>query len=65
MRWKDPSWSLGNISGMIDNGAPLKDTVMVPVGGYVVLRLKADNPGRFQEEGWVSWWSTVVGNQRP
>lgn len=26
---------------------PLKDTVAVPNNGYVVLRLKADNPG---------WW---------
>ena len=25
--------------------APLKDTIMVPGGGYVWVRLKADNPG--------------------
>ena len=27
------------------SSAPLKDTVMVPYGGYVVVYFKADNPG--------------------
>lgn len=29
------------------HGAPLKDTVPVPDGGYLVLRLEANNPGGF------------------
>lgn len=29
------------------HGAPLKDTVPIPDGGYLVLRLEANNPGGF------------------
>ena len=28
--------------------APYKDTIIVPTGGYVVLRFKADNPGLWE-----------------
>ena len=27
--------------------APIKDTVIVPDGGYTVIRFKADNPGMY------------------
>jgi hypothetical protein len=27
------------------NNPPQKDTIIVPTGGYVVIRFKADNPG--------------------
>ncbi|CAH1796369.1 unnamed protein product [Owenia fusiformis] len=43
--WADPSWNSGDIPGMTKEGPPLKDTVLVPVGGYVVIRFRADNPG--------------------
>lgn len=45
--WEDgqgADYSVGN-SGKIDPLAPLKDTVIVPFGGYVVTYFKADNPG--------------------
>ncbi len=43
--WSDPSWRGGHVPGIVRRGAPLKDTVTVPAGGYVVLRFLADNPG--------------------
>ncbi|XP_064606396.1 uncharacterized protein LOC135471205 [Liolophura sinensis] len=43
--WLDPTWSDGNVPGLITEDAPRKDTIIVPSGGYVVLRLVADNPG--------------------
>ena len=33
------------VPGIVTQGAPLKDSIAVPVGGYVVIRFKADNPG--------------------
>lgn len=33
------------------NGAPLKDTVTVPDGGYTIIRWYADNPGKFIKFG--------------
>ncbi|XP_078581081.1 uncharacterized protein LOC144864666 [Branchiostoma floridae x Branchiostoma japonicum] len=45
--WVNASWSNGNKPGLNTKNPPLKDTVIVPVGGYVVLRFLADNPG---------WW---------
>ena len=44
-RWADPSWADGHIPDIITQGAPLKDTVFVPAGGYIVIRFLADNPG--------------------
>ena len=41
--WKDGRTNFG--SGIQE--PPEKDTVIVPVGGYVVIRFRADNPG---------WW---------
>jgi L-ascorbate oxidase len=34
----------GGISRRL-KGAPLKDTITVPDGGYTIIRFKADNPG--------------------
>ncbi|CAH1266280.1 Hypp3333 [Branchiostoma lanceolatum] len=45
--WVDDSWKNGSKPGLNNVNPPLKDTVIVPVGGYVVLRFLADNPG---------WW---------
>ena len=41
---KGRDYSLGKV-GNVSNIAPLKDTVIVPAGGYVVGYLLADNPG--------------------
>ncbi|XP_062618563.1 uncharacterized protein LOC134280151 [Saccostrea cucullata] len=43
--WADPSWNTGNIPGLNLVDPPLKDTIIVPVNGYVIVRLRADNPG--------------------
>jgi FtsP/CotA-like multicopper oxidase with cupredoxin domain len=47
LKWANESWLNGNVPGMNLENPVFKDTVTVPVGGYVVLRFKADNPG---------WW---------
>lgn len=44
-RWADQTWTSGNIPGLELARAPAKDTIVVPSGGYVVVRFKADNPG--------------------
>ena len=44
-KWADSSWEDGNVPGIISHGALLKDSVIVPAGGYVVIRFLADNPG--------------------
>lgn len=36
----------GNITRNLQS-APLKDTIIIPDGGYAILRFEADNPG---------WW---------
>ncbi|XP_066265508.1 uncharacterized protein [Branchiostoma lanceolatum] len=46
-RWLDQAWEGGNKPGLNLLDPPQKDTVIVPVGGYVVVRFTADNPG---------WW---------
>ena len=47
--FKDPTWLGGNIPGLNEINPPLKDTVIVPAGGYVVIRFLADNPGEDTE----------------
>ena len=44
--WSDVNWKGGNIPGVISEAAPLKDTLLIPVGGYAVIQFKADNPGK-------------------
>lgn len=44
--WADSSWKDGNIPDITLAGAPEKDTISLPIGGYVVARFKADNPGQ-------------------
>ncbi|XP_070533730.1 uncharacterized protein [Ptychodera flava] len=46
-KWRNTSWGGDNIPGLNLVNPPMKDTVIVPVGGYVVIRYVADNPG---------WW---------
>ncbi|XP_056000865.1 uncharacterized protein LOC130048300 [Ostrea edulis] len=43
--WADPSWNAGYIPGVNLENPPLKDTISVPANGYVIIRLRADNPG--------------------
>ncbi|KAH7727471.1 Protein F21D5.3 a [Aphelenchoides avenae] len=46
LRWSNSSWFHGNVDGM--NPKPtLRDTVIIPHGGYVVIRFRARNAG---------WW---------
>lgn len=44
-KWRNSSWNNGNIPDMNVKDPPLKDTVVIPYKGYVVLRLKTENPG--------------------
>jgi hypothetical protein len=55
--WADPSWKYG-VPGLNLKNPPLKDTVSVPVGGYVVIRLTADNPGKI-----LHMYLTYSGNK--
>ncbi|VDH93082.1 Hypothetical predicted protein [Mytilus galloprovincialis] len=43
--WSNSSWLNGNVPGIVQQGAVLKDTVIVPSGGYVVVRFPATIPG--------------------
>ncbi|CAI9735105.1 laccase-like [Octopus vulgaris] len=43
--WSNSNWEGDNIPGMNLQKAPQKDTIMVPTGGYVVVRIVANNPG--------------------
>ncbi|KAI6239711.1 hypothetical protein M3Y99_00564000 [Aphelenchoides fujianensis] len=47
--WADSSWSRGNVGGMSDS-PPLRDTVVVPYGGYIVIRFRATTAGWFMAE---------------
>jgi len=44
-QWADDSWKGGNAPGIKDSYAARKDTINAPLGGYVIWRFKADNPG--------------------
>ncbi|KAK0407637.1 hypothetical protein QR680_003506 [Steinernema hermaphroditum] len=46
LKWTNPGWLNGNIEGMHKKPS-FRDTVVLPVGGYVVLRFRATNPGWF------------------
>ncbi|KAK3595586.1 hypothetical protein CHS0354_009542 [Potamilus streckersoni] len=43
--WANKTWLGGNVPGLELKRPPRKDTIIVPTGAYVVIRLKADNPG--------------------
>jgi len=43
--WVNSSWAGGNFPNMLGPAAPNKDTVVIPVGGYIIMRFIADNPG--------------------
>lgn len=41
----DAHWANDNIGQFDVDRPPLKDTVMIPNGGYAVVRIYTDNPG--------------------
>lgn len=43
--WSDSSWLGGNLPGLELQKAVRKDTIIVPSGGYAVVRFVANNPG--------------------
>ena len=46
--WSNESWradNAGEVPGIVKQAPILKDTIIVPIGGYTVVRFKADNPG--------------------
>ncbi|XP_059153453.1 uncharacterized protein LOC131939263 [Physella acuta] len=43
--WANSSWGGNNIEGIELDYPPIKDTIIVPSGGYAVIRIRADNPG--------------------
>ena len=45
--WARPEWKNGNIPGLNLINPPRKDSIIVPTGGYVVLRIRSDNPGKW------------------
>lgn len=43
--WANETWKNGNFPDLKGSDAARKDTINVPLGGYVIWRFKADNPG--------------------
>ncbi|XP_056004117.1 uncharacterized protein LOC125657356 [Ostrea edulis] len=43
-KWRNQAWD-SNIPGSKTIFPPEKDTIIIPTGGYVVIRFKANNPG--------------------
>ena len=43
--WSNPTWANGNIPGLELQKPVRKDTIIVPSGGYAVIRIVVDNPG--------------------
>lgn len=43
--WANQTWLNGNVPGLELQNPPRKDTLIVPSGGYAVIRIRADNPG--------------------
>ncbi|XP_052779171.1 uncharacterized protein LOC128216597 [Mya arenaria] len=43
--WSNANWKDGNVPDLNLDRPTRKDTIIVPSGGYVVLRIRADNPG--------------------
>ncbi|XP_052080741.1 uncharacterized protein LOC127718725 [Mytilus californianus] len=44
-KWRNESWTNGKHPDLNWHNPPQKDTIIIPTGGYVVIRFKADNPG--------------------
>ncbi|XP_057309635.1 uncharacterized protein LOC130647701 [Hydractinia symbiolongicarpus] len=46
-KWRNTSWKNGNIPGMNLKDPIRKDTIIIPTGGYAIIRLKSTNPGKW------------------
>ena len=46
-KWSNTSWNNGNIPGLNLKNPPRKDTLIIPTGGYAVIRIRSDNPGKW------------------
>ena len=46
-KWTDISWTGDDVPGLNLRNPPRKDTLIIPTGGYAVLRIRSDNPGRW------------------
>ncbi|CAD5212702.1 unnamed protein product [Bursaphelenchus okinawaensis] len=46
LKWTYPEWSDGHLEGMEANPT-YRDTINIPLGGYITIRFRATNPG---------WW---------
>ncbi|CAG2240675.1 unnamed protein product [Mytilus edulis] len=44
-KWRNESWVEGKHPDLNWINPPQKDTIIIPTGGYVIIRFKADNPG--------------------
>ncbi|XP_063411957.1 uncharacterized protein LOC134694824 isoform X2 [Mytilus trossulus] len=44
-KWRNENWTEGRHPDLNWNNPPQKDTIIIPSGGYVIIRFKADNPG--------------------
>ncbi|CAG2254481.1 unnamed protein product [Mytilus edulis] len=44
-KWRNESWANGRHPDLNWSNPPQKDTIIIPTGGYVIIRFKADNPG--------------------
>ena len=45
--WSNSSWFGNKIPGLNLKNPPRKDTLIIPTGGYAVIRIKTDNPGKW------------------
>lgn len=45
--WRNPKWKHGNIPGLNLINPIRKDTIIIPTGGYAVIRIKSTNPGKW------------------
>ena len=44
-KWRNSSWNNGNVPDINTKDPPLKDTVLIPFRGYVVIRFITDKIG--------------------
>lgn len=46
-KWTNKSWRHGLVPGLNLINPIRKDTIMIPTGGYAVIRIQTDNPGKW------------------
>eukprot|EP00111_Clytia_hemisphaerica_P000191 TCONS_00000475-protein len=46
-KWRNSSWTNGNIPGLNLVNPPRKDTLIIPTGAYAVIRIRSNNPGKW------------------